>query len=240
MGLGTSIKKRLPKRVRRSPTLLSAPGALTAVLAYNKHGGYCLPRSSLHRPACQAIMQGKVWEHETIEFICKHADGDIVHAGTYFGDFLPALSKAAGDNLIWAFEPVQENFHCAAITVLLNDLQNVHLHHAALGSSETPLSFKTVDDKGKSLGGSSHASAAGTTTVPQLVLDRVIPSDRKVSVLQLDVEHFEGDVLRGARELVRRNRPIIILENVPEGFAEEAGYGHTRTIHGNSVFEPRT
>lgn len=239
MGLGTSIKKRLPKRVHRSPTLLNAPGALSAVIAYNEYGGYCLPRSSLHRPACQAVMRGKVWEHDTIKFICKHADGDIVHAGTYFGDFLPALSKAAGANLIWAFEPVHENFRCAEITVRLNDLKNVRLHNAALGSSETPLSFKTVDDKGKSLGGSSHASEAGTTTVPQMVLDRVIPSDRKVTVLQLDVEHFEGDVLRGARELVRRNRPIIILENVPEGFAEEAGYVRTCTIHGNAIFEPR-
>jgi hypothetical protein len=59
--------------------------------------------------------------------------GDIVHAGPYFGEFLPALADVA-DN-VWAFEPKEENYRCAVITQMINQLHNVELHNAALGES---------------------------------------------------------------------------------------------------------
>lgn len=35
------------------------------------------------------ILSGKVWEPDTIEFILDHSHGgDIIHAGTYFDDFI--------------------------------------------------------------------------------------------------------------------------------------------------------
>lgn len=240
MGLATLIKRRLPKRVRRSPKLLSGPGALPAVLAYNKHGGYCVPRSSIHRAACQTVLRGKVWEHDTVDYICAHADsGDIIHAGTYFGDFLPALSRAAGDHLIWAFEPAPENFRCAQVTVQINDLKNVRLHNAALGSSEAAIPFQMVDENGRPLGGWSRVSSSAKTTVPQLMLDRVIPRERKVGVVHLDVEFFEGEALKGARDLLQKDRPIVILENVPDGFADAYGYTFDRQLDANSIFLPK-
>jgi hypothetical protein len=38
---------------------------------------------------------------------------DIVPAGAYFGDFLPALSNCGDDVGVWAFEPNVENYTCA-------------------------------------------------------------------------------------------------------------------------------
>ncbi len=69
--------------------------ALKCVISYNKYGGYCVPNSSRHRPAAQKILFNKVHEAKTIEYMVSKSDmnGEIVHAGTYFGDFLPALSK---------------------------------------------------------------------------------------------------------------------------------------------------
>ncbi len=73
----------------------------------------------------------------TLAFLCaNYAKADIVHAGSYFGDFLPALSRAvAPDARIWAFKPSRENFSCAEITLKLNGIQNVALSHAALGAA---------------------------------------------------------------------------------------------------------
>lgn len=70
-------------------------GALDCVVAGNKHGVYCVPRSSRHRPAAQAILQSRVWEPDTLDLVGgTDRDGDIVHAGTFFGDFLPALARS--------------------------------------------------------------------------------------------------------------------------------------------------
>ena len=87
----------------------------TFLEASNEHGRYCVPGSSQGRPVAQAILRSEVWEAETLELLCAaDPDGDIVRAGTFFGDFLPALSRSrASGALVWAFEPSAENHECA-------------------------------------------------------------------------------------------------------------------------------
>src|SRR5262245_29594961 len=106
-----SVRLRSRLGRRRRPRFTSARGASADVLqcciAYNPLGGYCVPLSSRQRPAAQAILDGEIWERATLEILgSAPARGDIVHAGTFFGDFLPALSRSrSGDDVLWAFEP---------------------------------------------------------------------------------------------------------------------------------------
>jgi FkbM family methyltransferase len=241
--------------VRRTPAITTplspAPKALSAVIAYNEHGGYVIPTASIGRPAAQAVMAGGVWERATIDFMIRHAArGDVVHAGTYFGDFLPALSAGLAPGAkVWAFEPVLESYHCAAMTVLLNDLTNVELRGAALGADNTPLTMVVRDASGRSLGGTSRVTSETLApgrgeTVAQVALDDAVPGDRVVSVLQLDVEKFERQALAGALRLIRRWRPVLILENTPEPqwFEEHIaslGYEFRDMVDVNSVFSVR-
>jgi FkbM family methyltransferase len=173
--------------------------------------------------------------------MCANAGGgDIVHAGTFFGDFLPALSRAVEPaRTVWAFEPSLESFRCATITIALNDLANIELTRAALGPKSGNLSLRTIDDEGRKLGGASHFDPAeGTEMAPQVRLDDVVPADRAVSIIQLDVEGYEGQALKGCRETIRRNRPIIILETVPPEFAESQNYVFIHRLADNYVFRP--
>src|SRR5689334_8014173 len=100
------------------------------VIAANDLGIFCIQRNALHRPACQAVMRGQVWEAETLQFLVDNAAGDIAHGGTFFGDFLPSLSRAY--DRVWAFEPNPASFKCAEVTVRLNDLENVELRNSGL------------------------------------------------------------------------------------------------------------
>jgi hypothetical protein len=102
-----ALKKLIPRPFRRvlgsradkqltRPLSTSYQGDNVSVLqccvSYNKYGGYCLPLSSLHRPAAQKILSEDVWEPDTIEFMRMNSMGDdIVHAGTYYGDFIPIM-----------------------------------------------------------------------------------------------------------------------------------------------------
>ena len=124
-------------------------------VAYNKYGAYCMPVSSQHRTLNQKILKGEVFEPDTIQYMIDNAkDGDIVHAGTFFGDFIPAFSKAVSNEAkIWAFEPNPESFRCAQITNMLNGIQNVSLVNAGLGDKESKINLTTKDKKGVSLGG---------------------------------------------------------------------------------------
>lgn len=199
---------------------------LQCCIAYNEYGGYCVPITSYYRTAPQRILAGEVYEAKTIDFISHHCgEGDIIHGGTYFGDFLPALSKACAPKAkVWAFEPNPENYRCALITTYINSLQNVELINAALGNKEEYHSLLTSDASGIALGGKSrlqlnkgNSTASGRTEIVKVVtIDDTIPPDRDVSMIHLDVENYEQQALAGALETIRRCRPIIIVESLPE------------------------
>ena len=131
---------------------------LNGIVAYNEYGGYFAPLSSLQRPAVQKILVGDVYEPQTIKFMRDNCSvGDIVHAGTFFGDFLPGLSKALSKNAkLWAFEPNIENFRCANITMLINNLNNVILNNLAVGEDEATLKMLVESLDGEALGGASE------------------------------------------------------------------------------------
>lgn len=235
----------------RSLYLGNDNSVLQCCIAYNEFGGFCVPLSSSHRPAVQKILSGKIWEAETIEFMKTNcAGGDIVHAGTYFGDFIPALSKACDmDAKVWAFEPNLENYRCASITIMINGLYNVEIMNAGLGSKKDSLSLMVSDENGRSLGGASKLVQARSgnkneqfTTVEIVKVDDIVPFDRKVSIIQLDVEGFQQFALSGAIETIKRCKPILILESLPEaGYLSEnilqLGYKIAGKIDANTILK---
>jgi FkbM family methyltransferase len=260
------IKKIIPKPLhplarriaeRSTPARKRYAGENGSVLqccvAYNDFGGYCIPLSSKRRPSTQTVMSGGVWEPETIKYITTNcAGGDIVHAGAYFGDFFPALSTACTlGTKLWAFEPDPENYRCARITILINGLSNVVLANAALGPERGTAPLIVAEPTGQSLGGRSRMlgsvrrDTGGRRVMVEVVrIDDVVPSDRRVSILQLDVEGFEQHALSGALNTIRRNAPILILEKLPEqGWLHEhllpLGYRMAAKVHGNTVLDCR-
>ncbi|ELR96285.1 FkbM family methyltransferase [Gloeocapsa sp. PCC 73106] len=240
-------------KAKLSKPYYSSNNTLSCTIAYNKFGGYCIPRSSIHRPAAQKILKGDIHEKETIEFMTsKCGQGDIVHAGTFYGDFLPALSAACSPTAkVWAFEPNPESYRCASITIMINNLSNINLINAGLGSTKNFATLVTKDHRGVNLGGGSTIQELnssevdrGAITVPIVTLDEILPEDRQVSVIQLDVEGYEKQALAGAMKTIQRCLPIIILETVPEDswMSENIlslGYSFNGKVLGiNKVFEP--
>jgi hypothetical protein len=141
---------------RETVTLPS--GGTGGVVAKNQHGSYCVPHSARHRPAARMILTSRVWEPDTLDLLSGvDPDGDVVHAGTFFGDFIPALASSRSRGaLVWAFEPNRENYECACATVTLNGLENVILNHAGLHGESATGRLATSDPKGHPLGGGSH------------------------------------------------------------------------------------
>ena len=222
---------------------------LKCCIAYNTYGGYCVPLSSRHRPAAQKILAGEIWEPETIDFLRLHCEeGDVVHAGAFFGDFLPALSRSCAlEAKVWAFEPNPENYRCALITAHINGLDNIELMNAGLGERQAFLPMVTVGANGRSLGGGSRIAETscssrqeGSINVKMVTIDEIVPCDRKVSIIQLDVERFEKPALTGALMTIQRSKPIIILETWPEEpwlskNILPLGYRIAGNVHGNTI-----
>lgn len=221
---------------------------LSGVVAYNEYGGYFLPRSSIQRPAAQRVMAGEVWERATLRYLTSQwQHGDLVHAGTYFGDFLPALAGACPEGArIWAFEPNPESFRCAQVTALINDCRSVELMNAGLSAAESTSTMAVRNRRGQELGGASRlverpaGGPSASTTVQLVAVDDVVPAERDVSVIQLDVEGHEGPALQGAMSTIARCRPLLVLETVPEDDPvmlklADLGYRPATTVNHNTV-----
>jgi len=191
------------------------------------------------------VLGGGVWEPETIEAIAGLCgDGDVVHAGTYFGDMLPALS-AACKGTVWAFEPNPENYACARRTVAANRLENINLTFGGLDATCRFLDLQIARPDGTPLGGGSSFSVnpkGGMIRVPTFAMDEVVPLVRPVTVIHLDVEGFEPSAIRGALGIIREHRPALIVEalDAPALIDEELtplGYAKTGAANINSVYQ---
>lgn len=219
---------------------------LAGTRAENEYGSYWVPAGLEGRPASKMVLSGRVYEPETIKFICAHAGaGDVIHAGTFFGDFIPALSAALAPGArLWAFEPNPGSYAAARRTIDLNAAQNVTLTHAALSDQAEEILFRTRNAEGRPLGGVSHfveEDGPGVERVASVMLDYAVPLDRRISVLQLDVEGHEPRALKGAYHIVNRWTPILVLEY----FGQEhwirrtfrgLGYRQVGKVHGNFVY----
>jgi len=257
--LNPSQEKKLLKpessKVRFIKSITGSNEILNGQVAYNKYGGYFTPITSKQRPAVRKILNGDVYEPCTIKFIrdnCKN--GDIIHAGTFFGDFLPGLSSSMSDrSKIWAFEPNIENFRCAQITSLINNLKNVELFHSGLGEINTTAKMLIKTDSGVHLGGASYIltephNNGEIIEVEINRIDEIIPETRSISIIQLDVEGYEKEALSGGLNTIRRCRPILILEDSnkiidSDWFVEnilKLGYEIEGRIHRNTLLIIKT
>jgi FkbM family methyltransferase len=239
--------------VEVAPEILNRVSAANGVIAANEHGLYCVPRASQHRPVAQAILRGSVWEADTLALLgAAEPTGDVVHAGTFFGDFLPALARSRAEGArVWAFEPGRENHRCAQITVLLNDLHNVELAPAGLGAEAGAAQLAIGDRAGVPLGGASRivrdparARWWSAEEVRVTTIDAALGPDRKVAVLHLDVEGHEQEALTGALATIARSGPLIVLETLPSADwladnLEPLGYGDAGTVDRNHVLRRR-
>lgn len=88
---------------------------------------FCVPLHGQHRFAAQHILNRQFYEpdtHRLVSALMPALGGNMIHAGTFFGDMLPTFSHATPGTL-FAFEPVLENYVMAKLCVEMNALENV-------------------------------------------------------------------------------------------------------------------
>lgn len=187
-------------------------------ICVNEHGFYCVPEIYAKREIPKILSRGEVYEPNTLSLMARRAQGgDIVTGGAFIGDFFPALARAvAPGSRVVSFEPNPLSHAAAQRTIALNGLTNVDLAPVAVGDSPGTLHLQLAREGGSAT--AARAKIVGTPddgqTVPVEVvtLDHLCPTDRIVSILHLDVEGHEKPALLGARRMIERNAPMIVLE----------------------------
>lgn len=197
-----------------------------------------VPGYAIHRPACQEIIAGRYYEplsHILIGALLDERPGDLIHAGTFFGDMLPSFSKKCF-GMVYAFEPVLENYILAKLCVQQNELSNVILWNVGLGRDISTARIDTGEKASHHHGGASRIGESGQLT-SLLCIDSLGLKD--VSVIQLDVEGFELDALKGAVQTIQTCKPTVLIEDNSNNcapFLEGLGYVYIGRIPGLAVW----
>lgn len=152
---------------------------------------------------------------------CIQPGSVVLDIGANVGYFTAHMSKLVGSaGLVHAFEPEPRNFSLLRSNVATNHLQNVVLHHMALGDREDTGVLHISDfSGGMHRLYPSNCCGDSKIEVPIRRLDSMF-SPRQISVIKIDVEGFEPFVLSGAQNLLEGQDVKIISEYCPPAMLE--------------------
>jgi FkbM family methyltransferase len=137
-------------------------------------------------------------------------DSNCIDVGANKGAILRQIVRCSPHGHHLAFEPLPSE--AAELRAAFPD---VELHELALADTDGDATFH-VAAWGELSGLQTRewlSTTYETITVPVRRLDSVVSSDRPVAFLKVDVEGAQVLVLRGAQELLARDRPVLWIEH---------------------------
>jgi FkbM family methyltransferase len=147
----------------------------------------------------------------------------FVDVGANVGIYSLLASRAVAEGQVLAFEPNPIAAERMRQNLRLNKLDNVVLQTAAVGTRAGSAALTAT------LGTADHIAAGepseiNTISVSMTTLDVAVMGASPVSLVKIDVEGFEVEVLRGASDLLTRDdAPVWIME--VNGLSERYGAG---------------
>ncbi len=172
--------------------------------------GYRLPlrvhRSGTHRLLCLQ-RERAILERRLVAGLLA-SGATVVDVGANVGYYLLLIAREIGPSgTVICIEPEPENLEELRRCIEVNGLRNVEVMAAAAGERRGEVRLA------RGVNGRVTADPTGAVTVPACCLDELI--DRRPDVVKIDVEGFEGQVLRGAQQLIRACTPRLFVEVHP-------------------------
>jgi FkbM family methyltransferase len=158
--------------------------------------------------------------------------GMCIQAGGHVGMFPRQLAKHFA--FVFTFEPIPDMHACLKRNV--ESYQHIIATNAALGPEMGRLRMATRRS------GRSRATDDGDITVEQITIDRIhLP---RCDLIYLDIEGFELPALVGAKETIKKFRPVIAVEVLKgeapkvQAWATANNYTVAQRIHSDWILTP--
>lgn len=169
-----------------------------------------------HSTSAVAVLYCRLPEWEDMRFVLDYlrAGDTFVDVGANVGVYSLLASAVEGVDVV-AFEPSSDNRARLEENVRLNRLERrLVVIGAAVGATEGEAAFTTGLDTVNHLLEPGDSTGGGTELVRTMTLDTALSTDvrGRVSLVKIDVEGAEAQVLGGAEALIAEGSPTFIVE----------------------------
>jgi FkbM family methyltransferase len=155
----------------------------------------------------------------------------VVDVGANQGIFTMACADLVGPaGTVIAFEPDPEMFAALRNNVTANGKSRVELHQAALSSGEGLLTLRRSALNRGDNRLQAEPGGAGSVKVPVTTLDRMLEG-RPVDLVKMDVQGWEGAVLKGMNKCLKASRPPQIHLEICPYLLARAGSSFAEVHH---------
>jgi len=141
-------------------------------------------------------------------------DSNCVDVGCHKGEMLDLMLKYAPNGQLYAFEPIPAMF---AHLKTKYTQKNIHLFSCALSDKKGTTTFNFVKNAPAYSGIMKRRYDVKHPEIEEInvkldLLDHLVPENQVVKFIKIDVEGAEYGVLRGAKSILKKDKPFVVFE----------------------------
>ncbi|MDQ5957612.1 MAG: hypothetical protein QG614_587 [Patescibacteria group bacterium] len=164
------------------------------------------------------IFLAGVYEPHFLSVIKEHLKegGTYVDIGSNIGQHALFSSVVVGNTgKVIAFEPVKRIYEQFLKSVDINNFKNIILYNNGCGErvENLPIYSSNENAGASSVLSSDNKQKIGDIDI--IVPDDILIKEDKISLIKIDVEGFELEVLQGLKNTISKFKPIIFIEYSP-------------------------
>lgn len=146
----------------------------------------------------------------------------MVDAGANMGYFSILFLANATNGIIYSFEPNPPIFKLLEENIQMNKFSNnAFIYNQALAAQAGKLNFSFGSQSEQS--GWGHIDPNSNSNVIATTIDESVPEDTIIDILKIDVEGYEFEVLKGAKQAIQDKRVKNIFFELNEGMLHANG-----------------
>lgn len=235
----TALKKR--REQRKIITVMQKNGKIdkeTAVFSGIAGVLFYLPEYKNDVVQKEIVLECDYYEGELLRSINKYIPQklyNVLDIGANIGSHTLYFHKVLGAEKVYSFEPIGSTFAILKKNIELNKLENgTILENVGVGANRGRAVIRAQEKNNRGMT-SLSSDENGEIEIRSIDSYRI----EKVSLMKIDTEGFEVEVLQGAKETIQCCRPVIIVEidteneDAVNGMMEEWHY-HMACKRGNN------
>jgi FkbM family methyltransferase len=158
------------------------------------------------------------WSYGEVDLLAKliSADENVLEVGANIGGHSVFIARdVCASGTLYAFEPRRILFQMLCANLSINNLENVRCFQLAVGErAEVFFEGSLNTTRLCNAGAFTLKEIAGNKEKIQVIkLDDMMDDFMTLSLIKADIEGYELDLLNGAPRLIKRDRPILYIEN---------------------------